>query len=75
MVTLSTCEAEYIFGALLACQAIWMMNLLHELKFKVRKPLKLMIDNKSTISLAKNLVLHGRSKHIDTKYHFPRNQV
>ena len=34
-----------------------------------------MIDNKSAINLAKNPVLHGRSKHIETKYHFLRNQV
>jgi hypothetical protein len=29
-----------------------------------------MVDNKSAIALAKNPVLHDRSKHIDTKYHF-----
>lgn len=34
-----------------------------------------MIDNKSAISLAKNPMLHGRSKHIDTKFNFLRNQV
>lgn len=51
------------------------MNLLQELKFKVSKPVRLMIDNKSGISLSKNLVTHGRSKHIDTKYHFLHNKV
>lgn len=34
-----------------------------------------MIDNKSSIRLAKNLVLHGRNKHIDIKFHFLGNQV
>ncbi|KAK8919100.1 hypothetical protein KSP39_PZI021421 [Platanthera zijinensis] len=29
----------------------------------------------SVIQLAKNLVLHGRSKHIETRYHFLRDQV
>ena len=29
-----------------------------------------MVDNKSTIALCKNLVHHGRSKHIDTKFHY-----
>jgi hypothetical protein len=29
----------------------------------------LMVDNKSTIALIKNLVLHGQSKHIEVKYH------
>ncbi|KAK2439768.1 hypothetical protein QL285_011252 [Trifolium repens] len=75
VVALSTCEAEYIAGALTACQAVWILNLLQDLKIEVNKPLKLMIDNKSAINLAKNPVLHGRSKHIETKYHFLRNQV
>ena len=34
-----------------------------------------MIDNKSAISLAKNPMLYGISKHINTKFHFLRNQV
>jgi hypothetical protein len=29
----------------------------------------LRVDNKSTIALIKNLVLHGQSKHIEVKYH------
>lgn len=45
------------------------------MKIKVRKLVRLLIDNKSAISLAKNLVLHGKSKRIDTKFHFLRNQV
>ena len=75
VVALSTCEAEYIAGAVTACQAVWILNLLQDLKIKVNKPLKLMIDNKSAINLARNPVLHGRSKHIETKYHFLRHQV
>ena len=31
--------------------------------------------SKSTIDLAKNPVSHGRSKHIETKFHFLRDQV
>lgn len=74
MVALSTCEAEYIIGVLLASQTLWLMNLLQEPKFKVRKPVRLTIDNKSTIRLAKNPLMHERRKHIDTKYHFLSNQ-
>jgi hypothetical protein len=33
-------------------------------------PVKLLMDNMSAIALSKNPVHHGRSKHIDTKYHF-----
>ncbi|XP_050916777.1 secreted RxLR effector protein 161-like [Lathyrus oleraceus] len=75
MLALLTCEVECIAGALSAYQAIWLMNLLQDLKIKDNKHVKLMINNKSTISLAKNPMLHGRSKHIDTKFHFLRNQV
>lgn len=67
MVALSTYEAEYIVGALSAYQAVWLMNLLQELKLKVNKLVRLMIDNKFFISLAKNPVLHGRSKQINIK--------
>ena len=34
-----------------------------------------MVDNQSTITLAKNLVLHDRSKHIDIKFFFLRDCV
>ena len=34
-----------------------------------------MVDNQPAIVLAKNLVLHDRSKHIDIKFHFLRDCV
>ena len=30
-------------------------------------------DNMSTVKLSKNYVLHGRSKHIDVRFHFLRD--
>jgi len=48
---------------------------LEELKLDYKKPVNLNIDNKSAINLSKNPTLHGRSKHIDTKFHFLRDQV
>jgi hypothetical protein len=36
---------------------------------------KLLMDNMSAIALSKNPVHHGRSKHIDTKYHFLRECI
>ena len=32
-----------------------------------------MCDNSSTIKLSKNPVMHGRSKHIDVRFHFLRD--
>ena len=38
-------------------------------------PLALMVDNQPIIALAKNPILHDRSKHIDVKFHFLRDCV
>ena len=34
-----------------------------------------MVDNQPVIALAKNPVLHDRSKHIDIKFHFLRDCI
>ena len=39
------------------------------------KPIKIYMDNSSAIALAKNLVFHDRSKHIDTRFHYPRDFI
>jgi hypothetical protein len=72
---LSSCEDEYIAGTFAACQAVWLDNVMKELNCEVKKPLKLKIDNKSAINLARNPIAHGRSKHIETRFHFIREQV
>jgi len=48
-----------------ACQALWLDTLLQELKLSEAESMKLMMDNKSAINLAKNLVALGKSKHIE----------
>ncbi|XP_042755644.1 secreted RxLR effector protein 161-like [Lactuca sativa] len=71
-VALSSCEAEYIAATAAACQGLWLRNLFSDLVGKKSQKVKLFIDNQSTIALIKNPIFHGRSKHIDTKYHFIR---
>ena len=76
VVALSTCKAKYNGGALTMCQVVWLTNFLQDLEIKVSKLVKLIFDlKKSAISLIKNLVMHERSKHINTKFHFLRSQV
>ncbi|XP_028236682.1 uncharacterized protein LOC114416002 [Glycine soja] len=75
VVALSTCEAEYIAAAMAACQALWLEALMEELNLRNCSPMRLLMDNKSAIDLAKHPVAHGRSKHIETKFHFLRDQV
>jgi len=72
VVALSSCEAEYIAGAGAACQAVWLTRLLKDITGDDPQKPQLKMDNMSAIALSKNPVLHDRSKHIDTKFHFIR---
>nr|GEY68249.1 ribonuclease H-like domain, reverse transcriptase, RNA-dependent DNA polymerase [Tanacetum cinerariifolium] len=56
-------------------QALWLKRLLSKLTHSEEDKVTIRVDNKSAIALIKNLVFHGRSKHIDTKYHFIRECV
>jgi len=42
---------------------------------KLKEPIKLLIDNKYAINLAKNPIAHGKNKHIETRFHYLRDQV
>ncbi|KAK2993848.1 hypothetical protein RJ640_027325 [Escallonia rubra] len=75
IVTLSTCEAEYVAATSTVCHAIWLRSLLKELSFIQDESTQIYVDNKSAIALAKNPVFHDRSKHIDTQYHFIRESI
>ncbi|KAE9588330.1 putative RNA-directed DNA polymerase [Lupinus albus] len=74
-VALSSCEAEYVAACLGGCQAMWLQSLLEEIGLYYENSMLLMVDNKSAINLAKNPIAHGRSKHIETKYHYLRDLV
>ena len=73
IITLSTIEVELVATTSCACQTIWLKKILKKLHFKQEKLTTIFCDNNSTIMLSKNLVLYGRSKHIDVKYHFLRD--
>lgn len=68
--SLLTTEAEFIAAASCACQAIWLKRILDKLYKFQQGSIQIYCNNSSTIKLSKNPVLHGRSKHIDVRYHF-----
>lgn len=74
-VALSSCEAEFMAATAAACQGVWLRKLLSQITDAKPGPVIMYIDNKSAIDLAKNPVFHGRSKHIDIRYHFIRECV
>ena len=74
-VALSTAEAEYMALSSTAQEAVWLRELTSDLGNPQRQPTLIMEDNQSAISMAKNPQFHGRTKHINIKYHFVRKQV
>lgn len=50
-----------------------MRKVLKELGHLQEKSTVVMCDNNSVIKLSKKPVLHGRSKHIDVRFHFLRD--
>ena len=73
-VALSSCESEFMAATAAAMQAKWLRSLLSELTKKLQC-VTLFVDNRSAIELMKNPVFHGRSKHIDIKFHYIRECV
>jgi hypothetical protein len=74
VVAQSTAEAEYVALYFAAQECVWLRRLLGDLGAKQSGATVVNEDNKSTISIAANPVGHPRTKHIDTKYHFSRQQ-
>ena len=69
VVAQSSAEAEYVATASAANQAIWLRKIMADLEMDVKEATVIKVDNKSAISMAQNLVLHGKSKHIKVKFH------
>lgn len=74
-VALSSCEAEYVSLTFAIQEAKFLQQLLIDMTNVEVKPMMLFVDNQGAIKLAKNPVYHQRSKHIDIRYHFIRNEV
>jgi len=56
-------------------EALWLKSLSESINIKLDKPIKIFEDNQGCISIASSSSCHKRSKHIDIKYHFAREQV
>jgi hypothetical protein len=70
----STTEAEYIAAASCFSQLLWISYTMSDFGEKYTH-VPLQCDSTSAISVAKNPVLHSKTKHIEVRYHFPRDNV
>ena len=75
-VALSSCEAEYMALSATIQEVLYLIQLLRDIDCGHQFGTPMIYgDNQGAIALAKNPVYRQRSKHIDVKYHFIRNEV
>ena len=68
-VSISTVEAEYIATSQCCSQVLWIQNQMIDFGFNFLKT-PINIDNMATIFITRNPVQHGKTKHIEIRYHF-----
>ncbi|GJV51141.1 hypothetical protein Tco_1446882 [Tanacetum coccineum] len=71
---ISTTEAEYVSAGKACQQALWMKQALIDYDVRL-DDVPIMYDNKGAIDLRKNPVQHSRTKHIEIRHHFLRDNV
>ncbi|GJU66207.1 hypothetical protein Tco_1252466 [Tanacetum coccineum] len=71
---ISITEAEYVSVGKACQQALWMKQALIDYGVRL-DDIPIMCDNKGLIDLSKNPVQHSRTKHIEIRHHFLRDNV
>mmetsp|Transcript_19788 Transcript_19788/g.30384 ORF Transcript_19788/g.30384 Transcript_19788/m.30384 type:complete len:328 (+) Transcript_19788:378-1361(+) len=72
-VTLSSTEAEYVAATSCFQDMLFVMQVVESIGLKVKKPMKLHMDNKGAIDMVDTWRVGGRTKHIDVRHHFIRD--
>ena len=62
--TVALSTAEYIVIGSAVQEAMWLRQLLSDLRCDMKMPMEILEDNQGAIAIAKNPVRHKRSKHI-----------
>jgi len=75
VVSRSSAEAEFRVMTRGICELLWLRSILEGLRIKIDEPMRLCCDNKSAISIARNLVQHFRTKHIEVDRHFIKEKL
>lgn len=75
IIATSTTDAEYIAMSEAAKEVVWTRRLLNELGIHQEKATVLYCDNAAAKLLVENPVFHRRTKHVDIKFHYTREQT
>ncbi|PKU64415.1 putative mitochondrial protein [Dendrobium catenatum] len=71
----SSTEAEYRALSAATSEVIWLRRLAAELHLDQSSPTLIHCDNISAIAIAKNLIFHARTKHIEIDFQFIRQHI
>ena len=76
-VALSTMESEYVVCAAVVQEVIWLKRFLQRLGITTHfeEAVTLYSDSTAALAYAKDPKYHGKSKHIEIKYHFIKDMV
>jgi len=74
-VALSSMEAEYMALCAAAQEAIWLRMVMNDFNREYNDTVVIYDDNQSCIDYTKNPTAYKRTKHIDQRYHFVKDQV
>ncbi|GJU93677.1 retrovirus-related pol polyprotein from transposon TNT 1-94 [Tanacetum coccineum] len=72
--SMSLAEAEYVSLSACCAQVLWLRTQLIDYGFHFDK-IPMYCDSKAAIAISCNPVQHSRTKHIDVRYHFIKEQV
>ncbi|CAI7855772.1 unnamed protein product [Closterium sp. NIES-53] len=72
---LSSVESEYMALFRTVREIVWQLRLLAQLGEEQQGPTPLYCDSQGAITLVKNHVLHGLTKHMRVKWHWTRSMV
>ncbi|KAJ9539259.1 hypothetical protein OSB04_031992 [Centaurea solstitialis] len=73
-VSTSTAESEYVAAASCCSQVLWMQSQLRDYGLEYKK-IPIYCDSKSAIAISANPVQQSKTKHIDIRYHFLKDNV
>ncbi|GJR65670.1 retrovirus-related pol polyprotein from transposon TNT 1-94 [Tanacetum coccineum] len=73
-ISMSSVEAEYVSLSVYCAQVLWLRTQLTDYGFYFDK-IPMYCDSKAAIAISCNPVQHSRTKHINIRYHFIKEQV
>ena len=69
-VALSSAEAEYVSASEMVKEIVFVVQVLLTMGIPVKTPIKVKVDNMGAIFMVENPSSQGRTRHVDTRWHY-----